>query len=135
MQRDGEVPPARSGRPWRRSAPSRGRARMAVRRYIGAYACLVIIAAVVHQWWPAASSAAVLVIGIASAVAVVIGVRTYHPARPLAWYLLGAAAFVNAVARAVFNVLPGEPGTLKPWAWTVWLLHLFMLLLLAAGAL
>jgi diguanylate cyclase (GGDEF)-like protein/PAS domain S-box-containing protein len=106
---------------------------MAIRRYTAVCASLIVVAAALHLWWPSASSAAIVIAGIASAAAVVVGVRVYRPRRAGAWWLLAAAALVNAVARVVYDLLPGEAGSFKPWMWIVWLMHLAMLGLLAVG--
>ena len=108
---------------------------MQIRRVAAVYAGLVIAATALHLWYTPASSAAVIVIGLASAGAIAYGVRRYQPARATAWWLLASAVLVNAIARVVYDMLPGDAGTLKPWAWIVWALHLAMLVLLIAGAL
>jgi diguanylate cyclase (GGDEF)-like protein len=108
---------------------------MQIRRVAAAYAGLVIAATALHLWYAPASSAGVVVIGLASAGAVAYGVRRYRPARATAWWLLASAVAINAAARVVYDMLPGDAGTLKPWGWVVWSMHLAMLVLLVAGAL
>ena len=108
---------------------------MQIRRVAAVYAGLVIAATALHLWFMPASSAGVVVIGLASAGAVVYGVHRYRPVRATSWWLLAWAVFINAAARVVYDMLPGAVGTLKPWSWIVWALHLAMLVLLIAGAL
>ena len=106
---------------------------MSTRRLVASYTAAMIAALVLYYAWPDATSVAVGIAGLASAGAVVVGVRRYRPARPRPWLLIAAALLFTAAARIVFEALPGEPGLLKPWAWTVWVLHLVMAGLLIAG--
>lgn len=108
---------------------------MQTRRVPAVYAGLVIAATVLHLWYSPVSSASVMVIGLASAVAVAYGVRRYRPAHAKPWWLLASAVVINAAARVVYDALPGQAGTLKSWAWIVWTMDLAMLVLLTAGAL
>ncbi len=108
---------------------------MQIRRVAAVYAGLVIFGAALHLWYKPASFAGVTVIGLASAGAIAYGIRRYRPVHAMSWWLLAAAVLINAVARVVYDSLPGQAGTLKPWAWIVWSMHLTMLVLLIAGAL
>jgi diguanylate cyclase (GGDEF)-like protein len=70
-------------------------------------------------------------IGVGSAVCVVVGVRLHRPAHPMAWLLLGAALLCGAAANTVWAVqisLFGSPGFSA-----VDVLYLAMYPLLAAG--
>jgi diguanylate cyclase (GGDEF)-like protein/PAS domain S-box-containing protein len=108
---------------------------MQIRRVAAVYAGLVIAATALHLWYEPASSAGVVVVGLASAGAVAYGIRRYRPPHATSWWLLAAAVVANATARVVYDLLPGDIGTLKPWMWVVWALHLIMLVLLMTGAL
>jgi diguanylate cyclase (GGDEF)-like protein len=108
---------------------------MQIRRVAAVYAGLVIAATALHLWYQPASSAGVVVVGLASAGAVAYGIRRYRPPHATSWWMLAVAVFINVIARVVYDSLPGGAGTLKPYAWTVWSLHLLMLALLVAGAL
>jgi diguanylate cyclase (GGDEF)-like protein/PAS domain S-box-containing protein len=108
---------------------------MQIRRVAAVYAGLVIAATALHLWYEPASSAGVVVVGLASVGAVAYGIRRYRPPNATSWWFLAAAVLVNSTARVVYDALPGDIGTLKPWMWVVWAMHLVMLVLLMTGAL
>jgi diguanylate cyclase (GGDEF)-like protein/PAS domain S-box-containing protein len=108
---------------------------MQIRRVAAVYAGLVIAATALHLWYEPASSAGVIVVGLASAGAVAYGILRYRPPNATSWWLLAAAVLVDAAARVVYDALPGDIGTLKPWMWVVWTMHVVMFVLLMTGAL
>ncbi|MDG4826855.1 EAL domain-containing protein [Asanoa sp. WMMD1127] len=79
-------------------------------------------------------TAAVAVIGVTSTGAILAGVRHYRPRRRRSWQALAVAVFLNALARVVYDTLPGQLGE-KPQTWIVWLIHLAMVAFFVVGIL
>jgi diguanylate cyclase (GGDEF)-like protein/PAS domain S-box-containing protein len=104
---------------------------MTTRRLVAGYLALMSVASTLYFVWP--SSVAVMVIGLGSAGAIIVGLRRYRPHRARSWLALAAALLLNAIARVVADALPGQPGVLRPWVWVVWTLHLVMAVLLVGG--
>jgi diguanylate cyclase (GGDEF)-like protein/PAS domain S-box-containing protein len=105
---------------------------MRVRWPIVLYGLFMALAAALHLTG-LASSFAVVMLGAGSAGAILFGLRRYHPRLTRSWLMLALAVALNALARVIYNALPGTAGTLKPAVWVVWLVHLAMLVLFVAG--
>jgi diguanylate cyclase (GGDEF)-like protein/PAS domain S-box-containing protein len=108
---------------------------MTVRRLVAGYGAVMAIAVALYFQWPSVPYVTVSLVGLASAGAIVVGVRRYRPQHVRPWLLVAAALVLLATARVVVDLLPGQTGTLKPWVWTVWVLHLAMLVCLVGGLL
>jgi diguanylate cyclase (GGDEF)-like protein/PAS domain S-box-containing protein len=107
---------------------------MQARRIAVGYAVLMAACVVWFLWRPQ-SHVALGVIAVASAGAIVVGVRLYRPRHVGSWLMVAAALVLDAAGRIVFDALPGSWDSLKPWAWVVWVLNLGVLVFLAVGAL
>ncbi len=103
------------------------------RRLVTTYLALMIAAIALYFLSPSVRWLAVSIIGFGSAGAIVTGLRRYRPQAVGPWLMLAAALLLNAIARLVYDALPGQAGVLKPWAWIVWTLHLVMAVLLIGG--
>jgi diguanylate cyclase (GGDEF)-like protein/PAS domain S-box-containing protein len=108
---------------------------MTVRRLVAGYGGLTAVATVLYLLLSSASYVTVSIVGAVSAGAIIVGVRRYRPRHARSWLMIAAALLLNATARVVYDLLPGSTGTLKPWVWTVWGLHLVMLVCLVVGML
>ncbi len=107
--------------------------RVGTRGPILAFAGLLALIGASYLVWPALAPAAAASVGVGSAAAVAVGVRRFRPRQAAAWRLVGAALLAHAAARTVYLLLPGDPGSLKPFVWITFALHLTMLVLLVAG--
>ena len=103
------------------------------RRFVTAYLAVMIAAIALYFLSPSVRWLAVSIIGVGSAGAIVAGLRRYRPRAVGPWLMLASALLLNAIARLVYDALPGQVGALKPWAWTVLTLHLVMAVLLIGG--
>ena len=108
---------------------------MGVGRLIGLYTGIMIALAAVYFGWPARQEVLGFAVAAGGGAAIIAGVLRYRPRRRRSWLMVVGALALDAVARVVYNLLPGPAGTLKPGVWVVWLLHLLALLLLSGGVL
>ena len=106
---------------------------MVTRWFVVTFVCVLAGVGASYLLWQDFAPAAAALVGVGSAAAVVAGVRRYRPRRARAWLFLAAALLLNAAARTVYLLLPGEPGSLKPLIWVTIALHLVMLGFLIAG--
>jgi diguanylate cyclase (GGDEF)-like protein/PAS domain S-box-containing protein len=107
--------------------------RVVTRWFVVTFVCVLAGVGASYLLWQDFAPAAAALVGVGSAAAVVAGVRRYRPRRARAWLFLAAALLLNAAARTVYLLLPGEPGTLKPLIWVTIALHVVMLGFLIAG--
>jgi diguanylate cyclase (GGDEF)-like protein/PAS domain S-box-containing protein len=106
---------------------------ISTRRLFAGYAAVLIAATALYFARPAWASVAIVIASLSGIGAILVGVRRYRPRRPIPWLLIAGALLVSAAARLSYDNLPGQPGVLKPWGWTVWVLHMVMAVLLLAG--
>jgi diguanylate cyclase (GGDEF)-like protein/PAS domain S-box-containing protein len=106
---------------------------MSTRGFVAAYLGVIAAAMAMLLLWPATWLVAVWAVTATAVAGIVVGVRRYRPQRTRAWLFLAAALVCNAAARVVYVLLPGQLGTLKPWVWVAFVLHLVMLVFLIAG--
>ncbi|WP_433303075.1 putative bifunctional diguanylate cyclase/phosphodiesterase [Actinoplanes sp. CA-030573] len=88
---------------------------MSPTRLQSCFAALVVVLAVVFYTLPAYSMYSWAAIGLSAAVAVVVGVRTYRPSKPLPWYLLAAVLVSFTLGDTTYNVLTDFLGQANPF--------------------
>ena len=106
---------------------------MSTRGFFVAYLGVMAAAMAMLLLWPASWLVAISAVTATAVAGIFVGVRRHHPRRGRAWLFLAAALVCNAAARVVYVLLPGQIGTLKPWVWMAFALHLIMLAFLIAG--
>ena len=108
---------------------------MSTRGFVAAYLGVMAAAVAMLLLWPASWLVTVAAVTATAVTGILFGVRRHRPQRARAWLFLAAALVCNAAARVVYVLLPGQLGTLKPWIWVAFALHLVMLVFLIAGLL
>src|SRR5258706_7522132 len=107
---------------------------MPVRRIIVGYwvwMAVLCAAFLVRPFQPGAIALA----GVSAVVALVYGVRRYRPTRAWAWLFLASTVALSAAAWALYILLPGPAGSLKPGIWFVFGLLLIMSVIMICGLL